>query len=315
MHAHLRTIYTMNWKDYFYFSKSQRVGLIVVIIAILAVSIANLFLDKLITRASTQKDLAFEQEVAQFKSSLEDNTPHFEKYKHKNYYSHYPKQQYKQYQTKTIILFPFNPNTLDSSGFVQLGLKPFQAKNILKFRAKGGKFRKTEDFSKVYGLSTEQFTRLKPFIQIPAEQKTNKIETAVLVDLNSADTSQLMQVKGIYPSLAKRIIAYGKKLGGYVKHEQLKEITGIQADIIERINPSLRIDASRVQAIAINKASIDRLRAHPYINFYQAKAIYEYRRNHGKVKSLAELKQIEEDCFNEEFWRKVQPYFEFGSHY
>ena len=40
-------------------------------------------------------------------------------------------------------------------------------KNILHYRAKGGKFRKTEDFKKIYGMTEDQYSVLSPYIHIP----------------------------------------------------------------------------------------------------------------------------------------------------
>ena len=44
---------------------------------------------------------------------------------------------------------PFDPNRTDSVTFCRLGLPAWMAKNILRYRSKGGKFRKAEDFKKV----------------------------------------------------------------------------------------------------------------------------------------------------------------------
>jgi competence ComEA-like helix-hairpin-helix protein len=185
------------------------------------------------------------------------------------------------------------------------------AHNILRYRNRGGKFKTADDFAKIYALSPEQFTELKPYISIPAEEKpTVEIAAAspVSVDLNAADTTQLQQVKGIYPSTARRIVAYRKRLGGFVAHAQLQEIKGISPETIERIKPFLIIDTTQIRKIELNRASVDFMRNHPYFNFYQAKAIYEYRRNKGKISSLAELKNIKDDSLTPDFWDKIMPY-------
>lgn len=303
----------MSWKDYFYFSKSQRIGIFVLIALIIACSLANILLDEIYPTEKTTVSKEFKNEVAQFKAGLKDNRPHFKAYEHRafNNWETYSQKS----KTQIVVLFPFNPNSLDSVGFIKLGLKPFMAKNILKFRQKGGKFRKAEDFAKVYGLSSSQFEQLKSFIQIPAETKTTAEVSNIIIDINTADSCQLCQIKGVYPSLAKRIIAYGKKLGGYANCKQLNEVWGMSNDLSEKISPHIKIDPSKIQTISINKAGIDKLRSHPYINFYQAKAIYEYRRNKGLIKSFSDLKSIDADYFSEEFWLKIEPYLEFKSHF
>lgn len=65
-----------------------------------------------------------------------------------------------------VVLAAFDPNSADSIEFLQCGLPPFIAHTILQYRRAGGKFRTADDFSRVYGLSSEKFNILKPYIQI-----------------------------------------------------------------------------------------------------------------------------------------------------
>jgi len=304
----------MSWKDYFYFTASQRRALIFLISLVLILFIINssysYFENK--NKAIEVKDTAFLAEVIRFKSSLKETKTNY------NYNSAYP-NRYNYYPKNWIekvsaVLFPFNPNTLDSVGFVKLGLKPFMARNILRYRAKGGKFRSVEAFSKVYGLSDEQFATLKPYIQIPPEEKpvyAKKEQPAVMVELNAADTSQLKLLHGIGSVIAKRIVAYRNKLGGFASANQIKEVWGISPELAQQIMPFITADASQLKKIPINKSSIDRLRNHPYMNFYRAKAIYEYRKDKGKIKSIQECKSIDDESLTPEFWTKMEPYLEF----
>lgn len=63
-------------------------------------------------------------------------------------------------------LFPFDPNTADSTTLLRLGLKPWQVRNIYKYRAHGGRYRRREDFARLYGLTLSQYRRLEPYIHI-----------------------------------------------------------------------------------------------------------------------------------------------------
>ena len=164
----------MSWKDYFYFTKSQRVGLWVLIIAIVGVTLAEVYLHY-INRptAITIQDTAFINKAVRFKASLKENKPRFYE---KNYSDNYSYPSENSEQQTAPQLFAFNPNLLDSSGFVKLGLKPFIAHNILKYRSKGGRFKKKADFAKIYALSPAQFASLEPYINIPTDNKTNSTE-------------------------------------------------------------------------------------------------------------------------------------------
>ena len=307
------------WKDYFYFSKSQRIGIIVLLILIVLVIIADYTLP--IFFPTTNKDASsFFKEVEAFKKSLvsSDSLKQIEWQKlYKEKYKKY--QPYKQnIKENTYSLFTFDPNLVDSSTFVRLGLKPFIASNILKYRSKGGKFRTREDFAKVYGISVEKFKELESYVSI-AEIKLSKIDSLaktsktnkekIIVDLNSADTTQLMKLSGIGRGYAKGIIRFRRETGGFVSVDQLNEVFGMRPENFKRISPYCTVDLNLVQKIKVNTASVELLKRHPYINFYQAKAIYELRRKRGKLKNINDLKELTE--FSNESLIKIQPYLNF----
>ena len=63
-------------------------------------------------------------------------------------------------------LFTFDPNTASPEQLQQLGLAPYQVRNIMKYRAKGGVYRSPMDFARVYGLTRKQYRTLEPYIMI-----------------------------------------------------------------------------------------------------------------------------------------------------
>ena len=77
------------------------------------------------------------------------------------------KKTYKR-DTIAIQMQVFDPNTVDSMTLLHLGFKPWQAKNMLKYRAKGGKYRKKEDLKKLYGMTDSMYLALTPYIYISA---------------------------------------------------------------------------------------------------------------------------------------------------
>jgi len=310
------------WKDFFYFSKGQRVGIIVLIALIVIALVANYILPYFFT-VTEKDDSAFRTEVAVFKKSLvsrdslcqvewqrqSDERQRLYEEKYKNYSSTKPLEKKDAY-----TLFTFDPNTIDSIGFVRLGLKPYIASNILKYRKKGGLFRTKADFAKVYGILPEKQKELEPYISI-AEIKSVKIEsnsvkrTDIVVELNSADTTLLIQIKGIGRGTAKGIILFRQLIGGFVSIDQLSEVYGIRPENLEKIRPFCSVNAALVQKIRVNTATVQRLDAHPYINFYQAKAIYELRRNKGKLHDINDLKTLSELTADD--LQKIKPYLSF----
>jgi DNA uptake protein ComE-like DNA-binding protein len=202
-----------------------------------------------------------------------------------------------------------------------LGLSPWQVRNIYKYRAKGGIYRQKEDFARLYGLTVKDYRRLEPYIRIskdylPAatlvgerssyERDTLrfpvKIDSTQHIVLNTADTSQLKKVPGIGSYYAKEIVRHGKWLGGYVSVDQLDEIEGFP----QEAKRYFTIEQSQPQRLNINKLTLQQLRRHPYINYYQAKTIVDYRRLHGDIKSLQDLRFSRD--FPPEAIQRLEPY-------
>ncbi len=129
-----------------------------------------------------------------------------------------------------------------------------------------------------------------------------KIRETEHMVLNTADTAALQRVPGIGPYFARQILRYGERLGGYVSVDQLDEIDDFPTEskhffVIE--NPSPR-------KLNINQLSLYELRRHPYINYYQARAITDYRRLHGPIRSLDDLRLSKD--FPQEAIDRLSPY-------
>ena len=299
------------WKDFFYYTKSERravyalcIGIALLLVAIWLVPDAS---KSLIAETPTVDSVAlkaFEQEVKA--------------------------QTYVQKEKKPVVsvntpveLTSFDPNEADSTELSRLGLSPYVVRNILKYRQKGGCFRTPESFSRIYGLEQEQFETLKPYIRIamPKEAEIKEVDTmtvrkvvekkpfkypeGTLVDVNSADTTELKKIPGIGSGIAKAIVAYRSRLGGFYSLEQLTEI--------EYVTPSLvkwfKLEGPVLRPLKVNKAGLEALRAHPYLNFYQAKVIVEHRRKKGQLKSLSQLSLYEE--FTEKDLERLLAYLKF----
>ena len=217
------------------------------------------------------------------------------------------KKTYKR-DTIAIRMQMFDPNTVDSMTLLHLGFKPWQAKNMLKYRAKGGKYRKKEDLKKLYGMTDSMYLALTPYIYIKdsivvdsaridsvhmdslPKWKSTKKDT--ILNLRTADTTELKLIRGIGSYRAKMIVRYREQLGGYARVEQIMEARGMDKVIADSILPHFYIDSVVVNKIPINHIRPEVLQRHPYLNFEQAKAIYEYRRKHIRIKSAEELKKI-----------------------
>lgn len=287
------------WKDFFYFSKSQRNGIIVLIILIITVILSNYLLPCLFPPVANTDDTAFMKEVESFKRSLlsRDSLKQLEKSKS----SFYWETEQSDVIPSEYTLFTFNPNIADAVTFIKLGISTEIARRIIRYRDKGGVFKTADDFNKIYGLSVEKFNELKPYIKI------EKIKL-LLVDLNLADTAELMKVHGIGSYYAKEIVSFRNRAGGFYSVEQLREIRNMRKENYERMKDCCSVDLSLINKIDINKASLTRLKKHPYITDDQAKAIVDLRKER-KLTSLDDL--METGYFSQEELVRLTPYLNF----
>ena len=303
------------WKDFFYYSKSERRAVFFLSLTIVVLIIGSFVLPYFNnvpkeTIVSEMDRLAFEDKLEQDIKRPFDSS----------YVQRMTDRQEPYYRLKE-----FDPNTADSTELSSLGLSPFVVRNVLKYRDKGGVFRSSESFARIYGISDDIFLRLKPYISISKEFvkkqepestvsvvqrvdtliKVFKYSEGTLVDVGMADTTELKKIPGIGTGIAKAIVSYRNRLGGFYSLDQLQEIKYVTPELMNWF----KLDSMNLRKISINKAGIDLLRNHPYVNFYEAKVIVEHRKKKGKIKSLSQLSLYEE--FTEKDLKRLVYYFTF----
>lgn len=240
------------------------------------------------------------------------------------------KKTYKR-DTIAIRMQMFDPNTVDSNTLVHLGFKPWQAKNLLKYRAKGGKYRKAEDLKRLYGMTDSMYQTLQPYICIELENlevdssandslrgdttrhdtipRWQHVKKDTILNLRTADTTELKMIRGIGSYRAKQIVRYREALGGFVRVEQLLEVEGMEA-VADSVLKYFVLDSAKVEQLNVNVMSVRQLSKHPYLRFEDAKAIYELRRRKIRLDSIEQLYDLE--GLSEETIKKVAPYLNFN---
>jgi DNA uptake protein ComE-like DNA-binding protein len=136
-----------------------------------------------------------------------------------------------------------------------------------------------------------------------------KLVDGVVIELNSADSAKLTELKGIGSSFARRIVNYRKRLGGFVSKDQLKEVYGMDDDRYAEMQAQVSVDPSHIQKIHINKVDFDGLKHFPYLTFKQMNAIVQFREQHGDYTSIKDMRNIA--ILNDEILRKIEPYIDF----
>lgn len=289
-------------QEYFTFNRREQRG----IIALLAIII--LLLGILIALKADGPDQqydfgAFEKEIRE----LDNDVISTEKTNHSEYND----------DSKTEISlekFDFNPNNLPEDEWKKLGFSDKQIHTIKNYESKGGKFDRKEDLKKIYGVSETLYQSVEPYIQIPSQTLPKSFKPKALniqtqntkLELNTADSIELVKLKGIGPSFASRIIKYRNKLGGFIINEQLKEVYGIDSSFYSTINKQVTIDPQKIKQININETTLEQLKNHPYIKHKTANLIVNYRNKHGLYQSVTEIKNI--DAVSDSLYLKLEPY-------
>ena len=248
------------WKDFFYFSRRERQGILVLIVLIGGVFLGKfLFTPKASTHSETIAESGRNNEKQELVPVKEEE------------------------QKKQTSYLPDNQKT-------------YYATTKSKQPAE----------KQSYYSSPAESHALHSQNRYPA---TEKFAEGTVIEINTSDSLQLMKIPGVGTSFAKRIAGYRNLLGGFYRLEQLQEVYGMYEELYVKIIPYLRTDADKIMPIPANTASLDKLKSHPYINFYQAKAIVEMRKKKGKLENINELSLLEE--FTAEDIERIKHYLAF----
>lgn len=261
-------------KEYFYFSQSERKGIIALLLLLIAVmafpSVYNMVVPPI------PMEIRIE--------TLELNGL---------------SQQSKQ-ETLTGLSF-FDPNTASDEQLKALGFSERNIASLQKYISKGGRFKKPDDLRKMYGVKPELVEKLLPFVRIGSkdgqsqfvkDSSQHKFKNTKPVELNSADTNALIALYRIGPGMARRIVEYRDKLGGFLSLNQLTEIYGFDEDVLYDLQGKIFVDAAKAKVFDVNTVSLDELKTHPYFKYKLSNAIVNYRAQHGAYKELDDLKKI-----------------------
>jgi DNA uptake protein ComE-like DNA-binding protein len=278
-------------KSYFNFTKSQRLGLVLLLSLIVIFQVAFYFIDFSQPEKNTsekQQWLALQSEI----DSLKQNIP-----------------------TSSYKIYPFNPNFITDFKGYKLGMTVEQIDRLLAFRKQGKFANSPQEFQQVTGISDSLLKAISPYFKFPDwvnkknsgaksnwvdYSKTNydKKEKVVILDINSATKEDLMKVYGIGDGLSERILKQKEVFGEFVSMEQMSDVWGLSPEVIEKLNQSFKvINNAKPKKININNASIKELGQFPYFRYPISKNIVTYRSMNGdiKIEDLTKIKDFPVD--------------------
>jgi competence ComEA-like helix-hairpin-helix protein len=312
----------MKWKkvvvDYFSFTRKERIGVLGLVFFIFLFLLLPRLINNKTNSSFAPADTSWITAVKRLETKeitgkdrkLFSSTPDDNSYAHQ--YDHSVTSSF------TNSLFYFDPNTLDAIGWKKLGLSDKTIHIIQNYLSKGGHFYKSDDLQKIYGIRQNEYERLAPYIKIessPAKDNTtgySKKEKEPartyysIIDINTADTSSFIALPGIGAKLASRIVTFRDKLGGFYSIEQVGETYGLPDSTFQKIKQYLKLENTSVKKININTATVDELKAHPYIRYSIANPVVAYRNEHGPFSKIEDIKKV--IIITDEVYKKIAPY-------
>ena len=267
------------FRSHFWYNKSQRNGILLLITIILIFQAIYIFVD-----FSDNKTIFEDTELSKYQERIDS----LKIVKNKN--------------AKRII-YTFNPNYITDFKGYQLGMTMDEIDNLLNFRKTGQFVNSASEFQKVTKVSDSLLEQIAPYFKFPdwvsksknTDIAVNKKAINIIVrDLNAASKNDLIKINGIGEKLAIRIISYRKLLGGFTFNDQLYEVYYLDKDVADRVLTTFKvIEKPKIQQININDASFKEILHLPYIDYDLTKKIFEYRDEIGTYKNIEDLKKID----------------------
>ncbi len=272
----------MSWRDFFYFSKGERSGLII-LLCLIAVAGILLILNN---RPESARSSATEQVIIDDRLTDKTEAPINKSSGTQSSSTSSSRQS-----------SPSEKALSDSSSNTLAGLS--QAKEDKNMNSKSENTNESV---------SERVKRLTSHSR-PSYPRSEKFSEATVVELNTADTTILKKIPGIGSAFAKRIVNYRNLLGGYYSVTQLSEVYGIDEERYNALKPWFTADPSLVSKLDVNHLSQDSLRRHPYINYGQSKVITQLRRQKGKLTGWENLQLLDEFTDGDKI--RLLPYLSF----
>jgi competence protein ComEA len=270
-------------KSHFVFNRSQRNGILLLILLISSFLVINYYVDfseENIMDTASEEIIAIQKELDSLRTI--------------------------EIASRKPKIFPFNPNFITDFKGYTLGMSTEEIDRLLAFRKENKWINSIKDFKKVTKVSDSLLNKISPYFKFPDWISNPKAKTKYIkkgftektfkqkVDLNTATQEQLEEVNGIGKAFSKRIIAYRNKLGGFTDDIQLYGVYGLDYQVTNRVLNEFTVKTPKdIVKMNINTISASDIATIPGISFDLAKRIWEYRILNEQIKSFSGLEHIE----------------------
>ncbi len=338
-------MYSNPIKDWFYFTRQQRYGIIILLVLIIVVPITGRMAAAL-RRHQHLDEESFRTMLAAYRNHLA-NLEEIAAAEEENRLA-YGGGDLGETTQLALAPQPFDPNTLSVAGWQEMGVSARIGRSIHNYLAAGGSFHYKQDLQRIYLMDEKLYAKLESWVTLPdrpvrdepvkrhhrqhdqqasdqrgeAGVRDHKVPVPdhakkatarpVMVNINQADTTTFQQIRGIGPVFSRRIVRYRDLLGGYFCTSQLLEVFGMDSTRYTSMLDYIQTDTLLIAQINLNTASFGDLVRHPYIDQPVASAILNLRDQHGPFACPTDIKSsylIDDAC-----WKRLRPYLHAG-HY
>lgn len=288
--------------QYFYFTKQQRIGILLLFIIMIGLQLFYFVSDFNISENQSpekEKWLALQSEIDQEK--LTD-------------------------KRSKATYYLFNPNFISDYKGYKLGMSVEEIDRLMAFRKENKYVNSAEEFQKVTRISDSLLDKISPLFKFPdwkpnkhpysGEKKDFTIksfpkkEKLIMLDINQATQDDLMKIYGIGEGLSSRILKQKEILGSFVSMEQMKDIWGLSPEVINELSTHFQVVIpSNLKKINVNEASLKELAQFSYFKYGLAKQIVTYRSMNGNFNNIEDLAKIKD--FPVEKAKIISLYLEF----
>lgn len=216
-------------KEYLSFSKKDRNAVIILSILILLALMINVLVDHLMFNSG--------HDYTENKRILEE-------------WQNRSKNSKNKIENTGESMFLFNPNSISKEKLDSLLLPEFVKRNLLNYRAAGGKFSTVADVRKIYGMNDSIFEAIESYIRIPQghvpvpfSERPRKNTYSGFIDPNKAGKEELIQF-GFTDFQAGNIVGYRNKGGRFEIPSDILKIYGLDSTLYVKIEPHIRIEPS-----------------------------------------------------------------------
>lgn len=278
-------------KPHFWYNKSQRNGVLFLVVLIIIFQIIYFFIDfssDEIKDTSSKKMVLFQQKIDSLKTvEIENRKPK---------------------------IYPFNPNYITDFKGYQLGMSVAEIDRLHKFRKQHKWINSVADFKRITKVSDSLLNKISPYFKFPHwvtnqkkavnsrtagnfyeknQKKEYKNRVVQTFDINQAVAKDFRIIKGIGEKLSQRIVKYRKRLQGFSYDYQLYEVWGIDKKVVKQLLEKFKIVKKPIiQKTNINTASFKEVLRNPYIDFELCKKIFNYKDEVAELQEISELKKI-----------------------